>query len=73
MLEQRRTGDTTDKYMTMLETCICGKGHVMSDECKDYSSPGVMIMCSKDSQRDEANKTTLQETLSKQKSYILMS
>ena len=66
MLERIRIGDIGEPDILLLESQICGKGYEHNVEYNDYSSPGVMVMCSKIEQRDNANRQIMEATLKHQ-------
>ena len=41
-------------------------GHELTTECTDYSSPGVMLMCSRVAMKNEINEDIMEKTLSHQ-------
>ena len=45
---------------------MCGSGHSLQSECTDYSSPGVMVMCSKVHKKNEINEQIMENTLAHQ-------
>ncbi len=66
MLDRFRVGEQTEEDIAVLKTRECGKGHKIEEECLDFTSPGVMAMCSKHDQRNAAN-IDIQEKTLKQK------
>ncbi len=73
MLDRFRTGDQTEQDMKILETRICGQGHEIEEECLDFTSPGVMAMCSKHNQRNAANIDIQERTLKDKPLHTLKS
>ena len=52
--------------MKVLEGRLCGVGHELTLECTDYSSPGVMVMCSKMAMKNEINEDIMEKILGHQ-------
>ena len=52
--------------MKVLEGRLCGVGHELTPECTDYSSPGVMVMCSKIAMKNKINEDIMEKTLGHQ-------
>ena len=73
MLERIRIGDIGEPDILLLESQICGKGHEHNAECNNYSSPGVMVMCLKTEQGDNANREIMEATLKHQPHHWLKS
>ena len=65
-LERVRVGDHTEDDIKVLEARVCGMGHTLTTECTDYSSPGVMVMCSKIAMKNEINEDIMEKTLAHQ-------
>ena len=59
-------GNHTKEDIHTLETRICSLGHELISECTDYSSPGVMVMCSRVSIKNKINEDIMEKTLSHQ-------
>ena len=55
LLKRVRVGEDTEDDIKLLEGRVCNLDHELSPECTDYSSPGVMVMCSKIAMKNEIN------------------
>ena len=66
LLERVRVGEHTEDDIKLLEGRVCNLGHELSPECTDYSSPGVMVICSKIAMKNEINEDIMEKTLAHQ-------
>ena len=66
LLGRVRIGNHTEEDIQTLEIRVCGVGHELTNECTDYSSPGVMVMCSRVAMKNEINEDIMEKTLSHQ-------
>ena len=72
-LNRVRIGQQTQNDIDILESRLCGKGHDISDACRNIHDNESFVICSKHIDREKVNQTLQEETLIDQPLHQLRS